>query len=303
MTSAVVVGGGSGIGAAVVTAQRAQGVEVLAWDVGVEADIRCDITDPQQVAAATAATIERIGVPAVVTVTAGIGHAAMLLDAPADDWDRVVGTNAKGVWLVMRSLARPMLENVGGSIIATSSVSAHLADKSMGLYCVSKAALDMLIKVAAVEWAPTVRVNGVAPGVTDTAMLGPMPRDRGWLRGVSERTSFGRLGTPDDIAQAILALHDTGWVTGQVLTCDGGLSLRSPIDPLGPPADGGGLSLNRESGPQRRRHSGRDTVPRKTSWPPAMSSKSVPSATKVETCERASRRLTSWAIQMARSVP
>jgi NAD(P)-dependent dehydrogenase (short-subunit alcohol dehydrogenase family) len=235
MTSAVVVGGGSGIGAAVVAAQRAQDVEVLAWDVGVEADIQCDVTDPQQVRAATVATIERIGVPALVTVTAGIGHSAMLLDAPADDWDRVVGTNAKGVWLAMRSLAGPMLENAGGSIIATSSVSARLADKSMGLYCVSKAALDMVIKVAAVEWAPTVRVNGVAPGVTDTAMLGPMPRDRGWLRGVSERTAFGRLGTPDDIAQAVLALHDTGWVTGQVLTCDGGLSLRSPIDPLGRP--------------------------------------------------------------------
>jgi NAD(P)-dependent dehydrogenase (short-subunit alcohol dehydrogenase family) len=235
MTSAVVVGGGSGIGAAVAAAQRAQGLEVLAWDVGTEADIRCDITDPQQVEAATAATVERIGVPEVVTITAGIGHAAMLLDAPADDWDRVVGTNAKGVWLAMRSLARPMLEGTGGSIIATSSVSARLADTSMGLYCVSKAALDMVIRVAALEWAPTVRVNGVAPGVTDTAMLGPIPRDRGWLRGVAERTAFERLGTPDDIAEAVLALHDARWVTGQVLTCDGGLSLRSPIDPLGRP--------------------------------------------------------------------
>jgi NAD(P)-dependent dehydrogenase (short-subunit alcohol dehydrogenase family) len=235
MTS-VVVGGGSGIGAAVVAAQRARGDEVLVWDIVPEADIRCDVTDPQQVEEATTATIERLGVPEQVTITAGIGHAAMLLDAPADDWDRVVGTNAKGVWLVMRSLARPMLEHTGGSIIATSSISARLADKAMGLYCVSKAALDMVIKVAAVEWAPTVRVNGVAPGVTDTAMIGPMPRDQGWLRTASERTALGRLGAPDDIAEAVLALHDTRWVTGQVLTCDGGLSLQSPIDPLGRPA-------------------------------------------------------------------
>jgi NAD(P)-dependent dehydrogenase (short-subunit alcohol dehydrogenase family) len=236
MTSAVVVGGGSGIGAAVAAAQRARGVDVLVWDVAGDTDIRCDITDPGQVDAATSATMNRIGVPELVTITAGIGHAAMFLDAADDDWDRVVGTNAKGVWLVMRSLARPMLEHAGGSIIATSSVSARLADASMGLYCVSKAALDMVIKVAAVEWAPTVRVNGVAPGVTDTAMLGPMPRDRGWLRGVADRTALGRLGTPDDIAGAVLALHDTGWVTGQVLTCDGGLSVASPIDPLGRPA-------------------------------------------------------------------
>lgn len=236
MMSAIVVGGGSGIGAAVVAAQRARGHEVLEWDLRVGADIQCDITDPEQVDAATATTIERIGVPGLVTVTAGTGHAAMLLDAPADDWDRVVGTNAKGVWLVMRSLARQMLENSGGSIVATSSVSARLADKSMGLYCASKAALDMVIKVAALEWAPTIRVNGVAPGVTDTAMLGPVPRDRGWLLGVAERTPAGRLGAPDDVAEAVLALHDTGWVTGQVLTCDGGLSLQSPIGPLGRPS-------------------------------------------------------------------
>ena len=233
MTTAVVIGGGSGIGAAVVDRQRLQGVEVLVWDLGGEADIRCDITDTEQVDAATVETIERIGTPSLVTVTAGVGHSAFLLDAPADDWDRVLGTNAKGVWLAMRSLARPMLDSGGGSIVVTSSVSAQLADKLMGLYCVSKAALDMVIKVAALEWAPDVRVNGVAPGVTDTAMLGPAPRDRGWLLGVAERTVLGRLGTPDDIAQAILAIHETSWVTGQVLTCDGGLSLHSPIDPLG----------------------------------------------------------------------
>ena len=157
----------------------------------------------------------------------------MLLDAPADDWDRVVGTNSKGVWLAMRALARPMLAGDGGSIVATRSVSARLADQTMGLYCVSKAALDMLIAVAALEWAPTVRVNGVAPGVTDTPMLGPMPRDRGWLAGVAGRTPLGRLGTPDDIADAVLAVHDLAWVTGQTVVCDGGLMRSSPIDPLG----------------------------------------------------------------------
>jgi 3-oxoacyl-[acyl-carrier protein] reductase len=103
----------------------------------------------------------------------------------------------------------------------------------MGLYCASKAALDMVIAVAALEWAPTVRVNGVAPGVTDTAMLGPAPRDRGWLPSVAGRTALGRLGTPDDVAEAILAVHALGWVTGEVVRCDGGLSHHSPIDPMG----------------------------------------------------------------------
>ena len=233
MTAAVVVGGASGIGAAAAALHRARGHDVVVWDLDAAADVRCDISDAEQVDAATAATVARVGPPDLVTITAGIGHGAMLLDAPAEDWDRVVGTNAKGVWLTMRALARPMLEADGGSIVATSSVSARLADQTMGLYCASKAALDMLIAVASLEWAPTVRVNGVAPGVTDTRMLGPAPRDRGWLSHVADRTAFGRLGTPDDVAEAIVAVHDLGWVTGQIVPCDGGLSRHSPIDPLG----------------------------------------------------------------------
>jgi NAD(P)-dependent dehydrogenase (short-subunit alcohol dehydrogenase family) len=230
---AVVVGGASGIGAAVAARHRATGADVVVWDVLDGADVVCDITDAGQVAAAVERTIVDHGVPDTVTVTAGIGHGGLLLDAPADDWDRVVGVNAKGVWLAMRGLARPMLAAGGGSIVAISSVSAQLADRSMGLYCASKAALDMLVRVAAAEWAPTVRVNAVAPGVTDTAMLGRAPRDGSWLTGVASRTALGRLGQPDDIAEAALALHRMAWTTGQIIACDGGLSLHSPIDPMG----------------------------------------------------------------------
>ena len=68
-----------------------------------------------------------------------------------------------------------MATDGGGSIVATSSISGRLPDQTMGLYCASKAALDMVVRVAALEWGPTVRVNTVAPGVTDTAMLGPAP--------------------------------------------------------------------------------------------------------------------------------
>ena len=230
---AVVVGGGSGIGAAVAARQRADGHRVIVWDQGAGADVQCDVGDAEQVDSATAETLEQAGAPEFVTVTAGVGHAGLLLDAPASDWDRVVGVNAKGTWLVMRALARPMIEGRGGSIVVTSSVSARLADRTMGLYCASKAAVDMLVRVAAQEWAPNVRVNAVAPGVTDTAMLGPMPRERGWLAGVAGRTALERLGRPDDVAETVAALHRLGWVTGETIVCDGGLSLRSPIDPTG----------------------------------------------------------------------
>ena len=234
MTTAVVVGGGSGIGAAVAERQRLQGVEVLTWDLGDEADIRCDITDASQVDKATDATIERSRSPVLGDRDRRDRALRDSSSTPRpttgiESW----GSMPRGSGWSFGPCARRMLDSDGGSIVATSSVSARLADRSMGLYCVSKAALDMVIAVSALELAPTVRVNGVAPGVTDTPMLGPAPRDRGWLAGVAERTALGRLGTPDDIAEAVQALHETNWVTGQVLTCDGGLSLRSPIDPLG----------------------------------------------------------------------
>jgi NAD(P)-dependent dehydrogenase (short-subunit alcohol dehydrogenase family) len=230
---AVVIGGGSGIGAAVAARQRLAGIDVAVWDITEAADVVCDIAEADQVDSASAATIAQIGVPSIVTISAGIGHGGLLLDASGDQWDRVMGVNAKGVWLAMRALARPMLAAGGGSIVVISSVSARLVDRSMGLYCASKAALEMVIKVSAVEWAPTLRVNGVAPGVTDTPMLGPARRDGSWLTGVARRTALGRLGTPDDIAEAVLAVHEMKWVTGQIIECDGGLGLRSPIDPLG----------------------------------------------------------------------
>jgi len=231
----IVVGGASGIGLAVVERYRATGTNVVVWDVTGDPDVECDIADPAQIDAATAATVERFGVPGEVTVTAGIGHSAMLLTLDPDEWDRVIAINTRGPWLVMRSLAAAMIEaGTPGSIVATSSISAHVIDRGMGAYCASKAALSTLVQIAAMEWAPKgIRVNAVGPGVTQTAMLGRAPVDSGWLAAVQQRTALGRLGQPADIAEVVTGLHAMAWVTGQIIDCDGGLSLYSPIDSFG----------------------------------------------------------------------
>ena len=228
----VVVGGASGIGAAVAERSRAEGRPVVVWDVREPHDVACDVRDPDQVEKAMATTVDRHGVPGHVTVTAGIGHSGLLLDVEPGEWDQVMAVNARGPWLVMRAAARAMIDaGLEGSIVACSSVSARLVDRNMGAYCASKAALSMLVKVAAAEWAAHgVRVNAVAPGVTDTPMLGGAPVGRGWLAGVAERTAMGRIGTADEVAEAVAALHGLTWVTGQILDCDGGLALHSPID-------------------------------------------------------------------------
>jgi NAD(P)-dependent dehydrogenase (short-subunit alcohol dehydrogenase family) len=231
----VVVGGASGIGAAVVDSARGAGADVLVWDVAGAYDVKCDVTDPESIDAALTETIGRVGVPGVLTVTAGVGHSGMLLDLPVEEWDHVIAVNTRGPLLVMRAFARAMIDaGVDGSIVATSSVSARLVDRSMGAYCASKAALSMLVEVAACEWAPHgIRVNAVGPGVTATPMLGRAPTESGWLASVQHRTPLGRLGQADDIAQVIALLHGAHWVTGQILEADGGLGLHSPIDAFG----------------------------------------------------------------------
>jgi NAD(P)-dependent dehydrogenase (short-subunit alcohol dehydrogenase family) len=209
---------------------------VAVWDVAGERDVTCDVSDPASIDAASEASRKLLGWPAWVTITAGRGHAGLLLDAAPEEFDAVMGVNVKGVWLAMRALARPMIESgAGGSIVVTSSVSAHVPDRGMGLYGASKAAVSALVRVAAAEWAAGgVRVNGIGPGVTDTPMLGPDANAHGWLDAVEGRTALGRLGRAEDIAPAIQALHELEWVTGQVLDCDGGLTLHSPIEPYGP---------------------------------------------------------------------
>ncbi len=232
---ALVVGGASGIGRAVVERYRAAGTPVVVWDVAGDPDVECDIADPAQIEAATASTVERFGVPSEVTVTAGIGHSATLLALDPDDWDRVIAINTRGPWLVMKALAAAMIDaGSPGSIVATSSISAHVIDRGMGAYCASKSALSTLVQIAAMEWAPQgIRVNAVGPGVTQTAMLGRAPVDSGWLAAVQRRTALGRLGQPADIAEVVTGLHAMTWVTGQIIDCDGGLSLYSPIDSFG----------------------------------------------------------------------
>jgi NAD(P)-dependent dehydrogenase (short-subunit alcohol dehydrogenase family) len=233
--TAVVVGGASGIGAAVAAAYRSRDVPVVVWDVTDSADIFCDVREQDSVDDAMRTTIERVGVPLWTTITAGVGHGGLLVDEDVEAWNRVMEINTRGPWLVMRAMARAMIDaQVLGSLVATSSVSAHLVDRAMGVYCASKAALSMIIRVAAFEWAAQgIRVNGIGPGVTDTPMLGGAPVDSGWLAAVQRRTPLGGLGQTEVIADTVLSLHALKWVTGQIVDCDGGLSLYSPIDSFG----------------------------------------------------------------------
>jgi NAD(P)-dependent dehydrogenase (short-subunit alcohol dehydrogenase family) len=232
--TAIVTGGGSGIGSAVVDRLRKAGHDVVVWDID-GGDIDCDISDPDAVSAAIAKTVTDHGAPDRLVASAGIGASGLLVDQSPADWQRVIDTNLTGTWLTLRAVARAMIDaGTGGSIVAVSSVSGTLVDRDMGAYCVSKAGVDMLVRVAAAEWGTHgIRVNAVGPGVTRTPMVAEAARLPGWVDALSERTALGRLGEADDVAEAVVAMLEMSWVTGQTVFADGGLALQSPIDAYG----------------------------------------------------------------------
>jgi NAD(P)-dependent dehydrogenase (short-subunit alcohol dehydrogenase family) len=232
--TALVTGGGSGIGLEVVGMLRGAGHNVIVWDLS-GGDIACDVSDPDAVSAAMDQTVREHGAPTRIVTCAGVGASGLLLEQQPAQWERVLAVNLTGTWLTIRAGAQAMIDaGVGGSIVAVSSISGTLVDRDMGAYCVSKAGVDMLVKIAAAEWGSHgIRVNAVGPGVTRTPMLTDAARLPGWLDGLTERTALGRIGEADDVAGAIVGVLELPWVTGQVVHADGGLALHSPIDAYG----------------------------------------------------------------------
>jgi NAD(P)-dependent dehydrogenase (short-subunit alcohol dehydrogenase family) len=236
--TALVTGGASGIGREVAGRLRDSGHNVVVWDLSCETnsgDIACDVSDPDAVSAAMERTVREHGAPTRIVTCAGIGASGLLLKQQPAQWERVLAVNLTGTWLTIRAGAQAMIDaGVGGSIVAVSSISGTVVDRDMGAYCVSKAGVDMLVKIAAVEWGSHgIRVNAVGPGVTRTPMLADVERLPGWVDGLSERTALGRLGEAADVAGAIVGVLELEWVTGQIVHADGGLALHSPIDAYG----------------------------------------------------------------------
>ena len=243
-SAALVTGGASGIGAAVVARLRAAGARVAVLDLDPDAApgdlaVRCDISVEDDVIRAVAAAHDAFGGLDLAVLNAGVGGFGSLLELSSAEWDRVLGVNLRGTFLCLRECGRVMVSGGrGGAIVAVTSVSGFLADRMMSHYSASKAGVAELVRVAARELGPFgIRVNAVAPGTTDTPMFASTKLLPGYQARVAERAALGGVGTPDDVAHAVVGMLELDWVTGQVLAADGGVSLWSPIDPaesLGP---------------------------------------------------------------------
>jgi NAD(P)-dependent dehydrogenase (short-subunit alcohol dehydrogenase family) len=246
---AVVTGGGSGIGRAAATLFAAEGAAVAVLDVSADAAketvatiadaggtavaVVADIADAGQVDAAFADVAAELGRVAVLYNNAGVNSSGSVVDATEEDWDRCMAVNVKGTYLCARAAARRMLENGGGSIVNQGSVAALVGVANFAAYCASKGAVVALTRSMSVDLAPRgVRVNAICPGTVYTPLMEPMLTARGGgdlEKGLAMTTAkypMGRLGTPEEIARValFLASDDSSFLTGSVVTADGGMS-------------------------------------------------------------------------------
>jgi len=196
-----------------------------------------DVTRREEVEAMIRETVRVFGQLDIVVNNAGVYPVTPVLEMSEEEWDRVLDVNLKGVFLVSQSAARRMIDQgQGGIIINISSGSYKTARVGCGHYCASKAGVVMLTQVLAMEWAPhRIRVNAVAPGLIDVPES-LTPSSPQHIQSTLSVIPWGRLGRPEDVANAVLMLcsEEAEYITGAVLSVDGGLSAgRMPPGPSG----------------------------------------------------------------------
>ncbi|MBV8785815.1 MAG: SDR family oxidoreductase [Mycobacterium sp.] len=230
MKTAVVTGGGSGIGLAVVHRLRADGLDVATIDLKpseTDLSFTADVTDRAQVDAAFSAIRAQLGPVAILVNAAGLDGFKRFTNLTFEDWQRVIDVNLHGVFHTVQAVLPDMIEAGWGRIVNISSSSTHSGAPYMSHYVAAKSAVNGLTKSLALEYGPNgITVNAVPPGFIDTPMLRAAEKN-GFLGSIEEtiaRTPVRRMGKPEDIAAAcaFLVSEEAGYITGQILGVNGG---------------------------------------------------------------------------------
>jgi 3-oxoacyl-[acyl-carrier protein] reductase len=214
----------AGARVAVVGRDAARAQEVAAGLGAGTVGVGCDVADAAQVADAIAAAEQTLGPIDILVNNAGLTRDNILLRLSEADWDAVLDANLKGAFLTMRAVTKGMMKRRNGRIINISSVVGLIGNKGQANYSASKAGLIGLTKSAAKEYASRgILINCIAPGFIETDMTAALPEDA--RKVLLEEIALGRLGSPGDVADAVLYLASdlASYVTGQVLVVDGGM--------------------------------------------------------------------------------
>ncbi len=252
--TAIVTGGGSGIGRAIAVALGRERATVLVADRdpdgaaetcleiveegGHAESARCDVSDEESVEAMFEAA-DRLAPADILVNNAGVGAGGDAVNTTVDDWDKTLGVNLKGVWLCSRAFLRRALDaGRPGVIVSTSSTNAFYAEPESAAYTASKGGVSALTRSMALDFAKhNVRVNCVCPGIIDTPMTQPMlaaePDPDATRRHWGSLHAIGRMGRAEEIAEAVvfLATDEASFLIGSELVVDGGLSIGTRLSP------------------------------------------------------------------------
>jgi len=241
---ALITGGASGIGRATALLFAREGATVVIADVNPETGQQVvqeimreggralfetvDAKVAEDCRRVVARAIRELGRIDVLFNNAGIIRRATILELSEEDWDRVMDVNVKAIYLLSREVIPHMEKQGAGSIINTASGWGLAGGAKAAVYCASKGAVVLLTKAMAIDHGPRIRVNCICPGDTDTGMLRSEAAQLGedsreFLAGSAKRP-LGRVGKPEEIAQAVLYLASdaSSFVTGTALVVDGG---------------------------------------------------------------------------------
>jgi NAD(P)-dependent dehydrogenase (short-subunit alcohol dehydrogenase family) len=235
--TAVIVGGGSGIGEAVAIGAAQLGARVTVLDAnepaarGVAAKIAgsdaaaLDIRDAAAVAAAFDGIVRRHGRVDFVVCTPAINVRKPILQYTGDDFERVVGVNLRGSFNVLQAAGRIMTAQRSGSIVLFSSIRSQVVEAGQSVYAMTKAGILQLVRTAAAEFGPAgVRVNAVGPGVVETPLTAPIKANPDWYNAYASKNALKRWARAEEMVgpTLFLASDAASYVTGTILFADGG---------------------------------------------------------------------------------